>query len=206
MLTFAATGGNQMACRMLYVKSSQVQRKERSAQRTRGHKRRFAMKITHKTVAQSLLLLAACVTAVAQSEIAPDHFPDQAAPVAFAPRQEAQVRPLQTRLEDYQQQLRVKSEMVENARQEAISAGIVGDGAGPFIEAYREQQVELEALEAALTPKIEQARKLIADLNRPGLTAVSSQNPVPTPLRKHKAASKQKAARPDQTRVAALNR
>jgi hypothetical protein len=32
MLAFAGTDGNQMARRMLYVKLSQVQRKERSAQ------------------------------------------------------------------------------------------------------------------------------------------------------------------------------
>ena len=120
------------------------------------------MKITYKTAAQSLLLLAACLAAVAQSEIAPDHFPDQAAPVAIAPCQGAQVQPLQTQLEDYENLLREKAEQVENARQEAISAGIQGDGAGPFIDAYREQQVELEALQAALTPKIKQARKLIA--------------------------------------------
>jgi hypothetical protein len=122
------------------------------------------MKITYKTAAQSLLLLAACLAAGAQSEIAPDHFPDEAAPVASAPRQEAQVKPVQTRLDDYQQQLQVKSEMVENARQEAISAGIVGDGAGPFIDAYRQQQAELEALQTALTPKIDQARAIIAGL------------------------------------------
>jgi hypothetical protein len=125
------------------------------------------MKITYKTAAQSLLLLAACVAAVAQSEISPDHFPDQASPVAFAPRQEAQIQPLQTLLDDYQQQLQVKSEMVENARQEAISAGIAGDGAGPFVDIYRDQQMELEALQAALTPKIEQARAIIVSLNRP---------------------------------------
>jgi hypothetical protein len=122
------------------------------------------MKITYKTAAQSLLLLAACLAAVAQSEIVPDHFPDRAAPVASAPRQEAQVRPLQTRLEDYENLLREKVELVENARQEAISAGIVGDGAGPFIDSYRQQQMELEALQAALTPKIEQARATIAGL------------------------------------------
>ena len=84
------------------------------------------MKTTYKTAAQSLLLLAACLTAVAQSEITPDHFPDQASPVAFAPRQEAQVQALQTRLEDYEKLLRAKREQVESARQEAISAGIHG--------------------------------------------------------------------------------
>ena len=122
------------------------------------------MKITYKTAAQSVLLLAACIAAVAQSEIAPDHFPDQASPVAFASRQEAQIRPLQTRLEDYENLLRAKQEQVEDARQEAISAGIQGDGAAPFIDAYRQQQAEMETLQAALTPKIDQARAMIAGL------------------------------------------
>jgi uncharacterized protein YukE len=171
ILPFEGIGGNQMAWRMLYVKLSQVRRKERSAQRTfiakepEATKRRFAMKITYKTAAQSLLLLAACLAAVAQSEIAPDHFPDQASPVASTPRQVAQVRPLQTRLEDYENLLRTKREQVENARQEAISAGIQGDGAGSFIDAYQQQQMELEALQAALNPKIDEARATIAGLN-----------------------------------------
>jgi hypothetical protein len=171
-------GGNEMAGQMLYVESSRVHRKQRSRQTTfslKNHeatKRRFAMKTTFKTAAQSLLLLAACVAAVAQSEIAPDHFPDQASPVAFAPRQEAQVRPLQTRLEDYESLLRAKAEQVENARQEAISAGIEGDGAGPLIDAYREQQMELEALQADLTPKIEQARKVMAGMTNAGSSDV----------------------------------
>ena len=127
------------------------------------------MKTTYKTAAQSLLLLAACLTAVAQSEIAPDHFPDEPSPVTVAPRQGAQLRPVQTRLEDYENRLRAKLEQVENARQDAISAGIVGDGAGPFIDFCREQQMELEALQAALTPKIDEARKIIAGLNNPDL-------------------------------------
>jgi len=126
------------------------------------------MKITYKTAAQTLLL-ASCLTAVAQIEINPDHFPDQAAPVAFAPHQEAQVRPPRTRLEEYEGLLRVKLEQVENARQEAISAGIQGDGAGPFIDFYQQQQMELEALQAALTPKIEQTRAIIVSLNSPVL-------------------------------------
>lgn len=129
------------------------------------------MKTTYKTAAQSLLLLAACLAAVAQSEIAPDHFPDQASPVALALRQQAQLRPVQTRLDDYENLLQAKREQVENARQEAISAGIVGDGAGSFIDEYRQQQMELEALQAALTPKIDRARATIA-----GLTKTDSSN------------------------------
>ena len=129
------------------------------------------MTITYKTAAQSMMLLAACVAAVAQSEIAPDHFADQAATVASTPRQEAQVRPLQSRLEDYENLLRAKAEQVENARQEAVSAGIQGDGAASFIAFYQQQQMELEALQAALTPKIDQARATIAGLNSPNSAA-----------------------------------
>ena len=125
------------------------------------------MKTTYKTAAQFLLLLAACLAAVAQSEINPDHFPDEDAPVVSAPRQEAQIRPVQTRLEGYEKLLREKQEQVENARQEAISAGILGDGAGPFVDFYRQQQMELEALQATLAPKIDEARKIIAGLNNP---------------------------------------
>lgn len=125
------------------------------------------MKTTYKTAAQSLLLLAACFTAVAQSEIAPDHFPDQPSSAVSAPRQVAQVQPVQTRLEDYENLLQAKQEQVECARQEAISAGIQGDGAEPFIEAYLQQQMELEALQAALSPKIDQARAVIAASNLP---------------------------------------
>ena len=129
------------------------------------------MKTTFKTAAKSMMLLAACVAAVAQSEIAPDHFPDQAILVASAPRQEAQVRPVQTRLEDYEKLLQAKREQVENARQEAISAGIQGDGAESFIAFYQQQQMELETLQAALTPKIDQARATIAGLNSPNSAA-----------------------------------
>ncbi len=125
------------------------------------------MKTTFKTAAQSMMLLAACLAAFAQSEIAPDHFPDQAVLVASAPRQEAQVRPLQTQLEDYENLLQAKREQVESARQEAISVGIAGDGAASFIDFYQQQQTELEALQATLTPKIDQARKLIAGLTNP---------------------------------------
>ncbi len=125
------------------------------------------MKTTFKTAAQSMMLLAACLAAFAQSEIAPDHFPDQAVLVASAPRQEAQVRPLQTQLEDYENLLQAKREQVESARQEAISVGIAGDGAASFIDFYQQQQMELEALQASLTPKIDQARKLIAGLTNP---------------------------------------
>jgi len=79
-------------------------------------------------------------------------------------------------LKSYEQQLRGKAEQVENTRQEAISAGIQGDGAGAFIDAYRQEQKELEELQAALAPQIERTRIVIANLTTappPSDTALS---------------------------------
>lgn len=114
------------------------------------------MKITYTTAAQCLLFLAACLPAAAQPSTQ-----------MSASTKESQVKTLQQQLESYEQQLRTKAELVENDRQTAISAGIQGDGAGPFIDAYRQEQKELEALQAALTPKIGQTRAMMANLTVP---------------------------------------
>jgi hypothetical protein len=159
------------------------------------------MKITYKTAAPSLLFLAACLPMAAQAGINPD----QTSAGITVPSRQAEVRTLQGQLEGYEQQLRVKSETVEQARQEAISAGIQGDGAGSYIDAYRRQQMELEALQAALAPKIDRARNQIADLTSPDSPAASAPSQSPTPARKSKSVSKQKKAQPDQKRVAGLS-
>lgn len=139
------------------------------------------MKITHKTAAQSLLLLAACLPAAAQIALNPGQYPNESSPVVSVPYHEDKVRTLQGQLEGYERQLRQKSAMVENAREEAISAGIQGDGAGSYIDVYRQQQKELELLQAALTPQIDQTRKLIAGLTNPGSPAASSLSRSRTP-------------------------
>lgn len=78
------------------------------------------MKITHKTAAQSLLLLAACLPAAAQIALNPGQYPNESSPVVSVPYHEDKVRTLQGQLEGYERQLRQKSAMVENAREEAI--------------------------------------------------------------------------------------
>jgi uncharacterized protein YukE len=125
------------------------------------------MKITYITAAQFLLLSAACLPAAAQAGVNPSHGSDASSTQISAGTKEAQVKTLQRQLEGYEQQLQAKAERVEEARQEAISAGIQGDGAGPFIDAYRQEQKEMEALQTALAPKMEQARAMIANLTMP---------------------------------------
>jgi peptidoglycan hydrolase CwlO-like protein len=140
-----------------------------------GPGRRLTMKITYMTAAQLLLLFAACLPAAAQAGVNPSSTQTSAG------MKEAQVKTLQQQLDGYQQQVRAKAEQVENARQEAISAGIQGDGAGPFIDGYRQEQKELEALQAALTPKIEQTRTLIASLTTPAQPSITVQSPKVKP-------------------------
>ncbi|HKF20972.1 MAG TPA: hypothetical protein VKE93_05355 [Candidatus Angelobacter sp.] len=118
------------------------------------------MKITYMTAAQALLFLAVCLPEAAQTSVNPNHGSDRSPQISVS-TQEDQVKARQQQLEGYEKQLRAKAEQVENARQQAISAGIQGDGAGPFIDAYRQEQKELEVLKATLAPQIE----VVADSN-----------------------------------------
>jgi hypothetical protein len=126
--------------------------------------RRFAMKATYKVAA--LFSLAAFLSAAAQMEVNPRHDSEHSASVVQASQPEAEISTLRQNLEGYEQQLRAKFELVEEARQEAISAGIQGDGAQAYIDAYRREQREADSLRAALTPQIEHMRATIAALSR----------------------------------------
>ena len=132
------------------------------------------MKIIYTTAAQGLLLLAACLPAAAQAEINPDHSSDETPVQISAAAQEPQIQTLQAQLEACQGELAAKAARVEEARKEAVSAGIQGDGAATFIDAYQQEQKEMEVLLAALNPKMEQTRELIASLNKPVSPAVPS--------------------------------
>jgi hypothetical protein len=143
-------------------------------------------------ICKSLLVLSLlAVPAWAQFEVSPDHFDsDQDSKTASAHQTElqGQVRDLQAQIVSNQARIRAKSEMVEDARQEAVSAGIQGDGAGTYLEAYRLQQDQLEPLQQSLTTQIALARNTIADLETQ-FTLVSAKTHVPQPLylRKQKA-------------------
>jgi hypothetical protein len=140
------------------------------------------MKITYTIAAQGILFLAACLPAAAQADVNPNHGSDGSSQIS-AGTHESQVKGLQRQLESYEQQLRAKSEQVENARQEAISAGIQGDGAGPFIDAYRQEQKELGVLQAALAAQIARTRTMMANLTVPALPSASAPTPMMTPAR-----------------------
>jgi hypothetical protein len=128
------------------------------------------MKITHKAAA--LFSLAALLPAAAQMEINPDHFTEQTASIAFLSQQVADVGSLQEKVKAYQDQLRVEFELVENLRQDAISAGIQGDGAQAYIDVYRDEQLNAERMRVTLAPQIEQARATLAILTGKGSQAL----------------------------------
>ena len=124
------------------------------------------MKITHK--AAVLFSLAAFLPAAAQMEINPDHLTTQSSSIALASQPGAEVGALQQKVSAYEEQLRVEFELVENLLQEAISAGIQGDGAQAYIDLYRDELVKAERMQAALIPQIEQAQATLAILTGKG--------------------------------------
>jgi hypothetical protein len=118
----------------------------------------------------SVLALAATQPAVAQFEVAPDHFDLSAkAQTAQFAREEQKLRESiaeeQAVLEGYAIRLLEKEQQVEGLRQAAISAGINGDGAGMNIAFLRGEEQELQALRASLAPLVEFSREVLAGLH-----------------------------------------
>ena len=123
------------------------------------------MKSLTKIAAMSLLTLASAMRVMAQAEVNPDHFPDEATPVAAVrPEIQAEIEQQKERVNNYEAQLKAKAALVEESRNEAMSAGMQGDGAGSFIDAYNANVEEFEALRASLTPRITMALQTIASL------------------------------------------
>jgi peptidoglycan hydrolase CwlO-like protein len=141
---------------------------------TRKHHIQFAV--------SAVMLLGLVLPASAQVEINPDHYEEQDSKMAsISPAAlQAQIKDLQSRLQGYEAQLKAKSGRVEEARQEAISAGIQGDGAGSYIDACRQEQKELEQLQKSLSAKIEEAQNTINGL-RAQLTLVATKADLPQP-------------------------
>jgi hypothetical protein len=96
-------------------------------------------------VATLILMLVSFVPAFPQAEINPDHFPDPS---------DAQVETVQSDREQAVDvnaaRLAAQESVVEEARQEAISAGIQGDGAASYLDAYDDQVTQLEMMRAKL--------------------------------------------------------
>jgi hypothetical protein len=118
----------------------------------------------------SVTALAVIQPAVAQFEVSPDHFDNPAsAPSPQAARAEQKLKQSitdeQAALDNYAGQLAAKAQQVEDLRQEAIAAGINGDGADVFIASYHNGEQELNSLRASLAPMMDFSREVLAGLH-----------------------------------------
>ena len=117
----------------------------------------------------SVFVLAATQPVVAQFEVSPDHF-DQVRIVQTPQSARAEEKLKQgiteemALLKSYTEQIAEKERQVEDLRQQAISAGISGDGAAMEIAWFRNQQEELITFRASLAPLIEYSREVLAGL------------------------------------------
>jgi hypothetical protein len=92
-----------------------------------------------------LLTLMPAMPALPQAEIDPDHFPDPPdAPVSMVKTEGSQQADARSA------ELQSQENLAEETRQEAISAGIQGDGAASYISEYRNQVNEVDTLRAKL--------------------------------------------------------
>jgi hypothetical protein len=120
------------------------------------------MKTTY--TAAAFFSVAAVLTAAALMKIDRGHASEQASSSALVSQQETEVNVLQEKLDKSEEQLRAQLELTENARQDAIAAGIQGDGAQDFVYVYQREQAQADLLEATLVPQIKQIRATIATL------------------------------------------
>jgi|GEM_PF-1539294 hypothetical protein len=133
----------------------------------------------------SVTALAVIQPAVAQFEVSPDHFDNPAnAPSPQAARAEQKLKQSiadeQAALDNYAGQLATKAQQVEDLRQEAIAAGINGDGADAFVSSFRNGEQELCSLQASLAQMMDFSREVLAglhndlDLLEAGTTSLSA--------------------------------
>lgn len=110
--------------------------------------------------------------AVAQFEVAPDHFADNAQEQAQAQASKneqglnSRIRELQSELDGYQWQIKQRASAMEAARKLANGAGGEGEFASLFIDEYVQRYHELEQLKQDLAPLI-----LLAQSNLRQLTS-----------------------------------
>ena len=117
----------------------------------------------------SVSAVAAIQPAAAQFEVAPDHFDNaRSAQTEQSARAEQDLREHiaeeQSLLDNYARQLAAKAQQVENLRQEVISAGICGDGAGLYLAGFHTGQRELQALNDSLSPLMDSSHEVLAAL------------------------------------------
>ncbi len=115
-----------------------------------------------------LLMLAAALPASAQFEVAPDHYTDDreaiSASMPAADQLRHKIAEQQSALQASKAMLAAREQKLEELRQDAISAGIEGDGAGPQLSAYQAEQHDVEILRSAVAVRIQAAESVIASL------------------------------------------
>jgi chaperonin cofactor prefoldin len=121
----------------------------------------------------TLFALATVSFAAAQAEINPDHFPDPpAAPVKA--EVQAQINNLQAKVQGCEARMRAEQEKLETLRQEAVSAGATGDGAGDFVSAYMAEKETVDATLRTLAMEMTAANKDIASLEMDGVVVAEA--------------------------------
>jgi hypothetical protein len=129
--------------------------------------------------------------AMAQFEVAPDHFADnaqeQAQPKISKHEQalDSRTRELQSELDGYQWQIKQHASAVEAARRMANGAGGEGEFAPLFIDEYVQRYCELEQLKQTLAPLIQLAQTKLSQLTS-GLAATAPEKHTPTVQKKQK--------------------
>lgn len=123
------------------------------------------MKTLTQTLALCLLTMGTAMHVMAQADVNPDHFPDESPSAQSAQVElQSQIQQEEARIKAYESQLRAKFEMVEKVRNEAISAGLQGDGAECFTDEYRAQMTQLGEMWQSMRPQIIVAQNTLASL------------------------------------------
>lgn len=129
--------------------------------------------------------------AMAQFEVAPDHFADNAQEQAQAQTSkheqalDSSIRELQSELDGYQWQIKQRASAMEAARRLANGAGGEGEFASIFIAEYVQRYNELEQLKQTLAPLIRLAQTKLTQLTS-GLAATVPEKNNPTVQKKQK--------------------
>ena len=87
---------------------------------------------------------------------------------------QTQINNLQARAQGCEARMTAEQEKLEALRQEAISAGAMGDGAGDFVNAYLAEKETVDATLKTLAMEVSAANKDIASLEMDGVVVAEA--------------------------------
>ena len=149
--------------------------------------------------------------ALAQFEVSPDHFTENAQEQAqsqankHAESSNARIAQLQSDLDGYQWQIKQRASAVEAARRLANGAGGEGEFAPLFIEEYIQRDHELKQLQQDLAPLIRMAQSKLSQITS-DLAATAPPKHTPTPQKKQLTVSVSRPQARQQHQLAAFAR